>query len=133
MIPFGLPAEQYAIEHGIAPAVSTAQNIKNFRSQLDKIGFSYDWTREVQTSDPKYYKWTQWIFLKLFGSWYNRKTGKAESIDKLISIFSSEGNAGYECPGDRNLVFTAADWNSYGRKTKRRYPHAIPHCILWLR
>ena len=115
---FGLPAEQYAIEHGIAPAVSTAQNIKNFRSQLDKIGFSYDWSREVQTSDPGYYKWTQWIFLKLFGSWYNRETQKAESIDKLISIFSSGGNNGYECPGDRNLVFAAEDWHSYDEKQR---------------
>ncbi len=71
---FGLPAEQYAIEHGVHPAVSTAKNIQTFRSQLDKIGFSYDWSREVNTSDPKYYKWTQWIFLQLFKSWYNRKT-----------------------------------------------------------
>src|SRR6187401_2925937 len=73
---FGLPAEQYAIEHGIHPATSTADNISNFRSQLDKIGFSFDWSREVNTSDPKYYKWTQWIFLQLFKSWYNRKTNK---------------------------------------------------------
>jgi leucyl-tRNA synthetase len=69
---FGLPAEQYAIEHGVHPAVSTAQNIKNFRGQLDKMGFSFDWSREVNTSDPKYYKWTQWIFLQLFKSFYNR-------------------------------------------------------------
>src|SRR6516162_2296454 len=77
---FGLPAEQYAIEHGIHPSVSTTQNIDNFRSQLDKIGFSFDWDREVKTSDPGYYKWTQWIFLQLFDSWYNRKSGKAERI-----------------------------------------------------
>ena len=115
---FGLPAEQYAIEHGIAPAVSTEQNIKNFRSQLDKIGFCYDWSREVQTSDPAYYKWTQWIFLKLFGSWYNREAGKAESIDKLISLFSAEGNASHECPGDRNLRFSAEDWHSYDEKQR---------------
>ena len=70
---FGLPAEQYAIEHGVHPAVSTEKNIANFRKQLDNIGFSFDWSREVRTSDPKYYKWTQWIFLQLFKSWYNRK------------------------------------------------------------
>ena len=70
---FGLPAEQYAIEHGIPPAVSTEQNIRNFRAQLDKIGFCYDWDREIRTSDADYYRWTQWIFLQLFSSWYNRK------------------------------------------------------------
>src|SRR5690242_5263404 len=74
---FGLPAEQYAIEHGVHPAVSTKNNIENFRSQLDKIGFSYDWSREVNTSEPTYYKWTQWIFLQLFKSWYNRENDKA--------------------------------------------------------
>ncbi len=115
---FGLPAEQYAIEHGIDPAVSTAQNINNFRSQLNKIGFCYDWSREVQTSDPSYYKWTQWIFLKLFGSWYNRASGKAENIDKLISIFSAEGNSGHECPGDRNLRFAADEWHSFDEKQR---------------
>src|SRR3954468_17721116 len=84
---FGLPAEQYAIEHGVHPAVSTKQNIENFRRQLDKIGFSFDWDREVNTSDPHYYKWTQWIFLQLFKSFYNRNTNKAESIDILIDAF----------------------------------------------
>jgi leucyl-tRNA synthetase len=81
---FGLPAEQYAIETGQHPAVTTTKNIKTFREQLDKIGFCYDWSREVKTSDPQYYKWTQWIFLQLFNSWYNRKTNKAEPIDTLI-------------------------------------------------
>ena len=81
---FGLPAEQYAIEHGVHPAVSTAKNIQTFRSQLDKMGFSFDWSREVRTSDPSYYKWTQWIFLKLFNSWYNRETNRAEPITTLI-------------------------------------------------
>lgn len=84
---FGLPAEQYAIEHGVHPALSTEKNIATFRSQLDKIGFSYDWSRQVKTSDPKYYKWTQWIFLQLFKSWYNRKTDTAEPIAELIRIF----------------------------------------------
>src|SRR5687768_15393243 len=89
---FGLPAEQYAIDHGIPPAVSTETNINNFRKQLDNIGFCYDWDREIRTSDPKYYKWTQWIFLQLFNSFYNRKTNKAESIDSLIACFEKQGN-----------------------------------------
>src|SRR4026208_1956228 len=82
---FGLPAEQYAIDHGIHPAVSTETNINNFRKQLDNIGFSFDWDREVRTSDPKFYKWTQWISLQLFHSFYNRKSKKAESIAVLIN------------------------------------------------
>ncbi|MBL7697829.1 MAG: leucine--tRNA ligase, partial [Chitinophagaceae bacterium] len=82
---FGLPAEQYALETGQHPAVTTENNIATFRSQLDKIGFSFDWSREVRTSDPAYYKWTQWIFLKLFNSWYNKETNKAEPIETLIS------------------------------------------------
>src|SRR5580692_5129796 len=78
---FGLPAEQYAIQTGQHPAITTAQNIKRYREQLDRIGFSFDWDREVKTSDASYYKWTQWIFLKLFNSWYNRETNKAEPIE----------------------------------------------------
>lgn len=84
---FGLPAEQYAIERGIHPAVSTAQNINTYRSQLDNIGFCFDWDRQVNTSDPGYYKWTQWIFLQLFKSFYNKQTNKAESIDVLVASF----------------------------------------------
>ncbi|MFN2439805.1 MAG: class I tRNA ligase family protein [Chitinophagaceae bacterium] len=96
---FGLPAEQYAIEHGVHPAVSTEKNIATFRKQLDNIGFSFDWSREVRTSDPKYYKWTQWIFLQLFKSWYNRKTNKTEHIDGLVKIFEGEGNINHPIPG----------------------------------
>src|SRR5205085_5427630 len=81
---FGLPAEQYAIQTGQHPAITTEQNIKRYREQLDNIGFSFDWDREIRTSDPKYYKWTQWIFLKLFNSWYNRETNRAEPIETLI-------------------------------------------------
>src|SRR3990170_6958624 len=81
---FGLPAEQYALETGQHPAVTTSRNITTFRSQLDKLGFSFDWSREVRTSDPSYYKWTQWIFLQLFKSWYNRASNKAEPIETLI-------------------------------------------------
>ncbi len=85
---FGLPAEQYAIQTGQHPAVTTEQNINRYREQLDNIGFSFDWEREIRTSDPDYYKWTQWIFLKLFNSWYNPETDKAESIDTLIEKFN---------------------------------------------
>ena len=116
---FGLPAEQYAIEHGIPPAVSTAKNISTFRSQLDRIGFSYDWSREVQTSDPAYYKWTQWIFLQLFNSWYNRKTQKTERIEALEKIFATEGNGSHECPADRNLKFTAEQWAGFSHKEQQ--------------
>src|SRR6188474_2167486 len=115
---FGLPAEQYAIEHGIHPAVSTENNINNFRKQLDNIGFSFDWDREVRTSDPKFYKWTQWIFLKLFHSFYNRKTNKAEKIDTLIKAFEKEGNISHPIPNSQFQItsFTAADWKRFDEK-----------------
>jgi leucyl-tRNA synthetase len=109
---FGLPAEQYALEHGVHPAESTATNIENFRRQLDKIGFSFDWERQVNTSEAGYYKWTQWIFLQLFKSFYNRKNKKAEPIDSLVEIFKREGNAGHPCPGDSGIRFDKADWNN---------------------
>src|SRR4051812_24041950 len=83
---FGLPAEQYALETGQHPAVTTEKNIARYREQLDNIGFSYDWSREVRTSDPNYYKWTQWIFIKLFHSWFDRKAQKAKPIETLIEI-----------------------------------------------
>lgn len=115
---FGLPAEQYAIEHGIHPAVSTEQNIGNFRRQLNNIGFSFDWSREVRTCDPKYYKWTQWIFLQLFNSFYNRRVNKAESIDLLIAAFNKEGNKNHPVPGNADL-FTAEAWKGYDEKTQQ--------------
>ncbi len=113
---FGLPAEQYAIEHGVHPAVSTEQNIDNFRKQLDNVGFCFDWSREVRTSDPKYYKWTQWIFLQLFNAWYNRKLDKADSISNLVAIFEKEGNAHHPCPGEPSIQFNAAEWKALGNK-----------------
>jgi leucyl-tRNA synthetase len=123
---FGLPAEQYAIDHGIHPAVSTAQNIQNFKTQLSKIGFSYDWSREVQTCDPKYYKWTQWIFLQIFDSWFNRKKEKAERIAELISIFEKEGNTNHPFPNTKFVIpatgkdsFSASEWKSWDEKTKQ--------------
>jgi len=118
---FGLPAEQYAIEHGVHPAVSTDQNINNFRKQLDNIGFCYDWDREVRTCDPEYYKWTQWIFLQLFNSFYNRTTNKAEKIDTLIEAFKAAGNASHPIPNAQFHItsFTAAEWQSFDEKTQQ--------------
>lgn len=114
---FGLPAEQYAIEHGVHPAVSTKNNIENFRSQLDKIGFSYDWSREVNTSEPTYYKWTQWIFLQLFKSWYNRENDKAEPIDTLIAIFEKEGNQSVSYYDTE--AFSAKEWREFSEKAQQ--------------
>src|SRR5688572_28900134 len=118
---FGLPAEQYAIEHGIHPAVSTENNINNFRNQLDNIGFSFDWDREVRTNDPKFYKWTQWIFLQLFNSFYNRKTNKAEKIDSLIATFEKEGNSSHPIPNSQFMFtsFTANEWKRFDEKMKQ--------------
>ncbi|HEY4651395.1 MAG TPA: class I tRNA ligase family protein, partial [Pontibacter sp.] len=90
---FGLPAEQYAIQTGQHPAITTEENIARYVEQLKNIGFSFDWEREVRTSDPSYYKWTQWIFMQLFNSYYNYNTDKAETIDKLVAEFAAKGNA----------------------------------------
>ena len=108
---FGLPAEQYAIDHGIHPAISTENNISNFRKQLDNIGFCYDWDREVRTCDPKYYKWTQWIFLQLFNSYYDRKEQKAKPITELIKEFETTGTA--HCPLPIAHAFSADEWRQY--------------------
>lgn len=118
---FGLPAEQYAIEHGVHPAVSTDANITNFRRQLDNIGFCYDWEREVRTCDAGYYKWTQWIFLQLFNSFYNRKTNKAEKIEVLIAALEKEGNATHPVPNSQFPIssFSADEWKSFDEKTKQ--------------
>jgi leucyl-tRNA synthetase len=123
---FGLPAEQYAIEHGIHPAKSTEQNIQNFTRQLNKIGFSYDWSREVRTCDPSYYKWTQWIFLQIFDSWYNRRKEKAERVADLVKNFESEGNNShpfpnikYKLPTTGNTTFSASEWKSFDEKVKQ--------------
>jgi leucyl-tRNA synthetase len=116
---FGLPAEQYAIEHGVHPAVSTSRNIATFRSQLDKIGFSFDWSREVKTSDPSYYKWTQWIFLQLFKSWYNKKANRTEPIETLVELFANEGSATLERQPQTTGRFTASQWADFSEKTKQ--------------
>jgi leucyl-tRNA synthetase len=116
---FGLPAEQYAIDHGIHPAVSTDNNIANFRRQLDNIGFCYDWDRTVRTSDAGYYKWTQWIFLQLFDSWYDRKKNKAAPIEELQQIFEKEGNSSHRCPGDPSIRFDATAWAGYDKHRRQ--------------
>jgi len=116
---FGLPAEQYAIEHGVHPAVSTVQNINNFRKQLDNIGFSYDWSREVRTCEPDYHKWTQWIFLQLFNSFFNRQLQKAAPITELITSFEKEGNDLHPCPANDQLSFTAAEWKAFSEKEQQ--------------
>ncbi len=111
---FGLPAEQYAIQTGQHPAITTAENIKTYRRQLDQIGFSFDWSREVRTSDPSYYKWTQWIFIQLFNSWYNNDSDKAEDISELEKLFASGGNANVNAVCDDNVeTFSADEWNGF--------------------
>ena len=115
---FGLPAEQYAIQTGVHPAKSTAENIARYREQLDKIGFSFDWSREVQTSDPKYYKWTQWIFLQLFNHWYDNRAKMAKPIEELVAIFENEGNANTHAANSQETTFTAADWKTLNAKAQ---------------
>jgi len=118
---FGLPAEQYAIQTGQHPAVTTETNINRYREQLDKIGFSFDWNREVRTSNPEYYKHTQRIFIQLFNAWYNKNTDKAESICTLIDLFSKEGNATVNAVSDENIdVFSADQWNAFSADDQER-------------
>ncbi|MBF6641736.1 leucine--tRNA ligase [Flavobacterium sp. J49] len=118
---FGLPAEQYAIQTGQHPEKTTRENIARYREQLDKIGFSFDWSREVRTSNADYYKYTQWIFIQLFNSWYNNDTNKAEDISTLISIFSTAGNATVNAVCDDNITpFTAAEWNAFSSEEQQR-------------
>ncbi|TPN87542.1 leucine--tRNA ligase [Aquimarina algicola] len=117
---FGLPAEQYAIQTGQHPAITTKENIARYREQLDKIGFSFDWSREVKTSDPKFYKWTQWIFIELFNSWYDNREAKARNISDLEAIFAEQGNEDVDAVCDDNIVFFTADqWNTFSEKEKQ--------------
>ena len=113
---FGLPAEQYAIQTGQHPEVTTTENIRRYREQLDQIGFSFDWSREVRTSDPEYYKWTQWVFIQLFHSYYNNATGKAAPISELIAHFEAEGTKGIDVAESEALSFTAEEWRSWDKK-----------------
>ena len=118
---FGLPAEQYAIQTGQHPAVTTAQNIARYREQLDKIGFSFDWSRQVKTSDPDYYRHTQWIFIQLFNSWYNNATDKAEPIETLIALFETEGNSKVNAACDDDTpTFTAEQWRAFSSEQQQQ-------------
>ena len=118
---FGLPAEQYAIQTGQHPAVTTAQNIARYREQLDKIGFSFDWSREVKTSDPDYYRHTQWIFIQLFNSWYNNATEKAEPIETLIALFEAQGNSNINAACDDDTpIFTAEEWRAFSSEQQQQ-------------
>ena len=135
---FGLPAEQYAIQTGQHPAKTTEENVARYRQQLDRIGFSYDWNREVRTSDPDYYRWTQWIFKQIFDSWYNKKTDRAEPIETLVAAFEDNGTYGVEAAVDLEQLrqlpiekygfhfgqyfsgeFTATDWTSMTDEQKQ--------------
>ena len=109
---FGLPAEQYAIQTGQHPALTTRQNIARYREQLDKIGFSFDWDREVRTADPKYYKWTQWVFIRLFNHYYDQELDKARPISELVAKFASNGTEGVHAAETQPLEFTATEWNA---------------------
>lgn len=116
---FGLPAEQYAIQTGTHPAITTQQNITRYEEQLRKIGFSFDWSREVRTSDASYYKWTQWIFIELFHSWYNKITDKAEPIQTLIKHFEEHGTANLSAVQNDELHFTAEEWKNASELDKQ--------------
>lgn len=118
---FGLPAEQYAIQTGQHPAITTEENIKTYRRQLDQIGFSFDWSREVRTSSPDYYKWTQWIFIQLFDSWYDNTIDKALPISELVALFSKEGNETIDAVCDDDTPsFTATEWTAFSEKEQQK-------------
>ncbi len=129
---FGLPAEQYAIQTGQHPAVTTEVNINRYREQMDNIGFSYDWSREVRTSDPAYYKWTQWIFMRLFDSWYNKESDKAEPIETLIARFAASGSASIAAVSDEDILeFSAEEWKSFDEEKQQR--ELLKYRIAYLR
>ncbi|NND11550.1 MAG: leucine--tRNA ligase [Flavobacteriaceae bacterium] len=117
---FGLPAEQYAIQTGQHPSITTEANIKTYRRQLDQLGFSFDWSREVRTSDPKYYKWTQWVFIQLFESYYCNDADKAMPINELVDAFKAEGNARINAACDDDVeIFSANEWNAFSSEKKQ--------------
>ena len=116
---FGLPAEQFAIQTGQHPAITTENNIKRYREQLDKIGFSYDWDREVRTCDPNYYKWTQWAFIQMFNHWFNNKTQKAEPIENLIKHFDKNGTEGVDAACTEPMSFSAQQWKQFNSNQKQ--------------
>ena len=113
---FGLPAEQYAIQTGQHPEITTEENIRRYREQLERIGFSFDWSRELRTSDPEYYKWTQWVFIRLFHSYYNNVDGKAKPIAELVAYFEEYGTSDLNVAQSEELCFSAEEWKSWSRK-----------------
>jgi leucyl-tRNA synthetase len=117
---FGLPAEQYAIQTGQHPAITTEENLKRYRYQLDQLGFCFDWDREVRTSDPNYYKWTQWIFKQIYNAWYNVTANKAQSIDDLMVIFENEGNETLKAHTSCTTIFSANDWKTFSEAEKQK-------------
>ncbi|GHE34661.1 leucine--tRNA ligase [Sphingobacterium griseoflavum] len=118
---FGLPAEQYAIQTGQHPAVTTEVNINRYREQLDNIGFSYDWSREVRTSDASYYKWTQWIFMRLFDAWYNKESDRAEPLASLVQHFETHGSKGIQAASDDDTsTFTASEWSRFSEEEQQK-------------
>ena len=117
---FGLPAEQYAIQTGQHPAVTTEQNIARYREQLDKIGFSFDWDREVRTCDPAYYKWTQWAFLEMFSHYYDNRRRQARPIEELAAAFARSGTEGIDAASTQELHFTADEWNAWDEKRREQ-------------
>ena len=117
---FGLPAEQYAIQTGQHPAVTTERNIARYREQLDKIGFSFDWDREVRTCDPAYYKWTQWAFLKMYDHYYCNDTQKARPVSELVEAFALRGNEGLNAACTTELHFTADEWNGWDEQRREQ-------------
>ena len=117
---FGLPAEQYAIDTGNHPAEFTEKNIARYRQQLEMIALSFDWSREVKTSDPAFYKWTQWIFIQIFHSWYNLESNKAEDIKTLVDIFAKEGNANVKAASSQSEIFSVEEWNNYSEEEKQK-------------
>lgn len=127
---FGLPAEQYAIQTGQHPEVTTEENIRRYREQLERIGFSFDWSREVRTSDPEYYKWTQWVFIRLFHSYYNNVSGKAEPIASLVAHFEKQGTAELQVAQTEELSFTAEDWKNW--PTKKREEVLMNYRLAYL-
>jgi len=129
---FGLPAEQYAIQTGQHPAITTETNIATYRRQLDQLGFSFDWSREVRTSSPDYYKWTQWIFMQLFNSWYNKDADKAESITKLVEHFEQNGSAGVNAVCDEEVTsFTANEWKA--KSNEEQQTELLKYRLTFLR
>lgn len=128
---YGLPAEQYAIQTGQHPEKTTMENVARYRSQLDKIGFCYDWDRELKTCEPEYYKWTQWAFMQMFNSYYNTELQKARPISELVNHFEKSGSKDIHAACGKDLDFTAEQWKSYNEKEKSDILMNYQHSLSW--